>query len=237
MTDAAAPNVDAAEVARFDAMAAQWWDPDGECRPLHDLNPTRLAFIADRVPLDGARVVDVGCGGGLLSEAMARAGADTLGIDMAAGAISVARLHALEGGVGVRYERTTAEALAAQQAGQFDLVTCLEMLEHVPDVAAVVQACATLLKPGGHLMLSTINRTPAAYGLAVLGAEYVLRLLPRGTHDYARFLKPAELSSHVRAAGLTVREIAGLHYNPFSRTSTVGGHVEVNYLLHAQAPQ
>lgn len=229
-------NVDPAEVAKFEAMAHRWWDPEGDFRPLHDINPVRLNWIAARHPLAGARVVDVGCGGGLLSEAMARAGATVTGLDAGKGPVTVARLHALEAGVEVEYRQAHAEALAAEAPGAFDAVTCLEMLEHVPDPGSVVKACATLARPGGDLFFATINRNPKAWGLAVVGAEYLLGLLPKGTHDYARFIRPSELARLVREAGLSVMEIAGIAYDPLTRQARTNRDVDVNYLLHAKKP-
>lgn len=229
-------NVDPAEVAKFEAMAHRWWDPEGDFRPLHDINPARLAWIAERHPLAGQRALDVGCGGGLLAEAMARAGAEVLGIDAGKAPLTVARLHALETGVDLEYRQCPAEQLATEQPGAFDVVTCLEMLEHVPDPDQVIRACATLVRPGGDVFLSTINRNPKAWALAVVGAEYVLGLLPRGTHDYARFLRPSELAAGVRAAGLELVEIAGMTYNPLTRECRIGRDLDVNYLLHARRP-
>lgn len=224
---------DPAEIARFESSARRWWDPEGEFRPLHDLNPVRLAFIEQRARLAGRDVLDVGCGGGLLSEAMARRGAHVTGIDLGATAIEVASLHALESGTGVRYLVESAETHAAAHAGRYDIVTCLEMLEHVPDPATVVATLATLVKPGGHLFLSTLNRTPKAWLLAVVGAEYVMNLLPRGTHAYERFIRPAELARWVRDAGLAVRDLSGIAYNPLARTARLVPEVDVNYLMHA----
>lgn len=229
-------NVDPAEIRKFEALAHRWWDPEGDFRPLHDINPARLSWIAGKVPLAGARAVDVGCGGGILAEALARAGALVTGIDMAESPLAVARLHALESGTEVEYLERTAEALATERPGSYDVVSCLEMLEHVPDIASTIRACAELAKPGGTLFFSTINRNPKAWALAVVGAEYVLGLLPRGTHDYARFIKPHELAAAVRAAGLTVVEIRGMRYNPFSRNATICDDVDVNYLLEARKP-
>jgi 2-polyprenyl-6-hydroxyphenyl methylase/3-demethylubiquinone-9 3-methyltransferase len=229
-------NVDVHEIAKFEALAHRWWDPTGDFRPLHDINPARLAWIAARCPPSGRRAVDVGCGGGILAEALARAGADVAGIDMGEAPLAVARLHALEAGVAVDYRQATAESLAAESPGAFDLVTCMEMLEHVPDPASVVGACATLARKGGHLFFSTINRNPKAWALAVVGAEYVLRLLPRGTHEYAKFIRPSELARAVRAAGLDVVEIAGMRYNPFTRDVSIDDDVDVNYLLYARKP-
>lgn len=229
-------NVDHGEIQKFDALAHRWWDPEGDFKPLHDINPARLAYIAERVTLEGCRAVDVGCGGGILAEAMACAGANVTGLDMAGSPLSVARLHALEAGVELEYIDSTAEALAAQRPEQYDLVTCLEMLEHVPDIGSTVAACAALAKPGGELIFSTINRNPKAWALAVVGAEYVLGLLPRGTHDYAKFIRPHELAAAVREAGLQVVEITGMTYNPFSRKTTLSGDLDVNYLMHARKP-
>jgi 2-polyprenyl-6-hydroxyphenyl methylase/3-demethylubiquinone-9 3-methyltransferase len=229
-------NVDSAEISKFEALAHRWWDPGGDFKPLHDINPLRMDYIARQVDLTGARVVDVGCGGGILAEALAVAGASVTGIDMAESPLQVARLHALETGTRVDYVATTAESLAAEKSAAFDLVTCLEMLEHVPDFASTVTACAELAKPGGQLVFSTINRHPKAYALAVLGAEYVLGILPRGTHDYGKFIKPAELAAAVRGAGLEVREITGMRYNPFTRNCTLSPDIDVNYLLHASKP-
>lgn len=229
-------NVDPAEQGRFDELAAGWWDPKGESRPLHELNPARLRFIRERAALRDADVVDVGCGGGILSEALAREGARVTGLDVAERALEVARLHLHESGLEVDYRNATVEAFAAERAGRFGVVTCLEMLEHVPDPASVVAACAALLAPGGHAFFSTLNRTPAAFALAIVGAEHVARLLPCGTHRYDRFIRPSELAAWLRAAGLTVREITGLHYNPLAGTARVGGGIAVNYLVHAAKP-
>lgn len=229
-------NVDAAEIAKFEALAYRWWDPNGDFRPLHDINPERLDYILARAHVAGRRVADVGCGGGILSEAMAHAGAEVTAIDMGEAPLAVARLHALEAGIEVDYRQTTAEALAMDHADEFAVVTCLEMLEHVPDPASVVAACAALVEPGGHVFFSTINRNPKAYTMAVLGAEYVMRLLPRGTHDYRKFITPAELARAVRAAGLITVAITGMSYNPFSRRCALTDNVDVNYLLHARRP-
>jgi len=229
-------NFDPQELAKFGELAHRWWDPHSEFKPLHDINPLRLAWIDQSVGLAGKRVLDVGCGGGLLSEGMAALGADVTGIDLGEKALSVARLHLLESGLSVDYKQVAAETLAAEQAGQFDVVTCLEMLEHVPDPAATVTACARLVKPGGQVFFSTLNRNPRAYLFAVIGAEYLLRLLPRGTHDYAKFLRPAELARFARDAGLAVAEIIGMSYNPLSRTYKLGSDTRVNYLLRAIRP-
>ena len=229
-------NVDPAEIAKFDAAAPRWWDPDGEFRPLHDLNPARLDYIEARAGLAGSRVVDVGCGGGLLAEGMARRGARVLGIDLAPEALAVARLHALESGLAVEYREVPVEALAESATGQFDLVTCLEMLEHVPDPAAVVASIARLVRPGGNAVVSTINRNARSFALAIVGAEYLLRLLPMGTHRYARLIRPSELSRWARAAGLELVDLAGLGYDPFRRRARLTDDVSVNYLAHFRRP-
>ena len=225
-------NVDPAEVARFDALASRWWDPEGEFRPLHDINPLRLDWIRERVELTGARVVDVGCGGGILAESMAAAGASVTGIDMAEAPLAVARLHKHESGVDVDYQQLTAEQLAAMQPGTFDVVTCLEMLEHVPDPAAVIAACQRLVRPGGDVFFSTINRTAKAFLFAIVGAEYVLRLLPAGTHSYEKFIRPSELDRWARSAGLSLKASTGMHYNPLTRDYSLGPGLAVNYLMH-----
>ena len=230
------PNVNRTETAKFDRLAARWWDPDGESRPLHDLNPVRLGYVADRTRLAGARALDVGCGGGLLSEALARAGADVVAIDLAPAVLDVARLHLHESGLEVDYRETSIESLAEDMPASFDVVTCMEMLEHVPDPGSVIRAAATLLKPGGMLFLSTLNRTPLAFGAAIIGAEHLLRLLPRGTHHYAQFLKPSEIAAELRAAGLALDDLSGIAYNPFSRKARLTGSVAVNYLACASKP-
>jgi len=229
-------NVSAVETAKFDRLAARWWDPDGESRPLHDLNPVRLGYIADRATLKGARALDVGCGGGLLSEALAKAGANVTAIDLAPAVLDVARLHLLESGLAVDYRETSVESLAAELPGTFDVVTCMEMLEHVPDPRSVLRACATLLKPGGKLFLSTLNRTPLAFGTAILGAEHLLRLLPRGTHHYAQFIKPSEIAADLRSADLALEDLSGIAYNPFARKAWLIRSVAVNYLACASKP-
>lgn len=229
-------NFDPAEISKFDAAAARWWDPAGEFRPLHELNPARLDYIDARAGLAGRRVVDVGCGGGLLAEGMARRGARVTGIDLAPGAIEVARLHALEAGVAVEYRLSAAEDLAGIQPAAYDLATCLEMLEHVPDPPSVVRALATLVRPGGDVICSTINRNARAFALAIVGAEYLLGLLPRGTHQYGRLIRPSELSRWAREAGLELVDLAGLDYNPASRQARVTGDTSVNYLAHFRRP-
>ena len=229
-------NVDSSEIEKFEALAHRWWDTEGDFKPLHDINPVRLGYIEQKISLQDVAVVDVGCGGGILAESLALAGARVSGIDMAESPLAVARLHALESGVQIDYLATTAEALAAERPGSFQVVTCLEMLEHVPDFASTVQACADLVADGGHLVFSTINRNPKAYALAIVGGEYVLGLLPRGTHDYAKFIKPAELAGAVRKAGLNMVEITGMRYNPFSRRCSLSDDIDVNYLLYARKP-
>lgn len=229
------------ELDKFNALANRWWDPEGPQKPLHALNPARLGYVRERMltsgtPLRGARVLDVGCGGGLLSEALAREGADVTAIDLAPDLIKIAKLHRLESGVQVDYRLSAVETLAAEAPGDFDAVTCMEMLEHVPDPASVVAACAALLKPGGRLFLSTLNRTPAAFALAIVGAEYVARLLPKGTHQYRDFIKPSELAGALRAAGLALEDVSGLVYDPLRHRAYVGGRTDVNYLACAVKP-
>ena len=224
-------NVDPAELAKFSELAHRWWDPASEFRPLHEINPLRLEWIASRVPLAGKEVLDVGCGGGILSEALARLGASVTGIDLSEKALKVAQLHLLESRLAVRYELDSAEAFATAHADQYDVVTCMELLEHVPDPASTVAACARLAKPGGQVFFSTINRNPKSYLFAVIGAEYLLKLLPKGTHDYARFIKPSELACWCRAAGLRELELAGMTYNPLARRYRLGSDCDVNYLL------
>lgn len=230
-------NFDPAELAKFDALAARWWDAEGEFRPLHQINPLRLDWIRQHVRLDGRHVLDIGCGGGILAESMATSKAVVTAIDLAEGPLAVARLHQLESGAKVDYRKISAEALAAEAPGRFDLVTCLEMLEHVPDPAAVVQSCAELVRPGGHVVFSTINRNPKSFLFAIVGAEYILRLLPRGTHEYQKFIRPSELEAWARAAGLRLKEAIGLHYNPLSREYSLGPGLDVNYMLYCQRPE
>jgi len=233
-------NVDAAEVAKFEALASRWWDKESEFKPLHEINPLRLNYIDERSSLAGKNVLDVGCGGGILSESMALRGAQVTGIDMGAKPIKIAQLHALEAGVEINYRKVSAENLAEEIGSdseqQFDVITCLEMLEHVPDPASIINACYRMLKPGGQLFLSTINRNPKAYLFAIVGAEYVLNMLPRGTHDYAKFIRPAELSHWVRDAGLTVKDSTGLVYNPLTKHYKLADDVAVNYLMHTTKP-
>ena len=213
------PNVDSGEIAKFNALAERWWDPNSEFRPLHDINPLRLNYIDERLGLPGKKVIDIGCGGGLLSEGMARRGATVTGIDLGEAPLAVARLHAEKSGVEVEYLQVLAEEIAEQRAGEYDAVTCLEMLEHVPDPASVIRACAKLVKPGGQVFFSTINRNPKAFLFAIVGAEYVLRLLPRGTHEYAKLIRPSELAGWSRDAGLDVRDTTGMTYNPVTQVS------------------
>ncbi|PVV20209.1 MAG: bifunctional 3-demethylubiquinol 3-O-methyltransferase/2-polyprenyl-6-hydroxyphenol methylase [gamma proteobacterium symbiont of Ctena orbiculata] len=226
-------NVDHAEVSKFEELASRWWDPHSEFKPLHEINPLRLEYIKRLAPLDGKQVLDVGCGGGILSESMAANGAQVTGIDMGEAPLQVARLHLLESGLEINYERIPVERLAEEQPEQFDVVTCMEMLEHVPDPASVVNACARLVKPGGTLFFSTINRNPKSYLFAIVGAEYVLKLLPKGTHDYAKFIRPSELQGWLREAGLTTLGMTGMSYNPLTQIYRLSSDVDVNYLVAA----
>lgn len=228
-----ADNFRQSELDKFGALAHRWWDPDGPQKALHALNPPRLAYVADRVLLHGARVLDVGCGGGLLSEAMAQAGAQVTAIDLAPDLVKIARLHGLESGLKVDYRVQPVEALAAEQPGAFDAVTCMEMLEHVPDPGAILMACAALLKPGGRLFVSTLNRTPAAFALAIVGAEYIARLLPKGTHQYRDFIRPSELGAWLRDAGLSLEDVSGLMYEPWRTAARLVARTDVNYLACA----
>jgi 2-polyprenyl-6-hydroxyphenyl methylase/3-demethylubiquinone-9 3-methyltransferase len=229
-------NVDAGEIAKFDALASRWWDPAGDFRPLHEINPLRLDYIRQRADLSGAKVVDIGCGGGILTESMAELGASVTGIDMAEGPLAVARLHQAESGVNVEYLQTTAEDLAGKHAGEFDVVTCLEMLEHVPTPSTVIAACTKLVRPGGDVFFSTINRNPKSFLLAIVGAEYVLRLLPAGTHEYEKFIRPSELESWSRHAGLELQDSIGMHYNPLTKVYSLGDNIDVNYIMHFHRP-
>jgi 2-polyprenyl-6-hydroxyphenyl methylase/3-demethylubiquinone-9 3-methyltransferase len=224
-------NADPHELQKFSDLAHRWWDPNAEFKPLHELNPVRLNWIDSHAHLAGKRVLDIGCGGGILSESMATLGADVKGIDLSNEALGVADLHSLESGVTVNYEEIAAEALAAREPGSFDVVTCMEMLEHVPDPSKVVEACKTLVKPGGWVFFSTLNRNVKSYLLAVIGAEYVARMLPKGTHDYARFIRPSELAGFARAAGLLTADIKGITYNPLTRHFTLSKDTDVNYML------
>ncbi|MED5294026.1 MAG: bifunctional 2-polyprenyl-6-hydroxyphenol methylase/3-demethylubiquinol 3-O-methyltransferase UbiG [Pseudomonadota bacterium] len=235
MSDTPSANVDHSEIDKFSALADRWWDPEGEFKPLHAINPLRLDFIDARVGLAGRKVIDVGCGGGILAEAMARRGARVTGIDLADASLEVARQHAREHDVDVDYRLVSVEDLASEAPASADVVTCLEMLEHVPDPEAIIRACASLLKPGGQLVLSTINRNPKSYALAILGAEYLLKMVPRGTHDYARFIRPSELARWCRDAGLKVCEQTGLVYHPVTRRFSLSADdVSVNYLMHCR---
>ena len=236
MTQPAFDNFSQAELDKFNELAHRWWDPQGPQKALHALNPARLGYVADRVELRGARVLDLGCGGGLLSEALAGAGADVTAIDLAPDLLKIARLHGLESGIRVDYRQVSAEALAAEAPGAFDAITCMEMLEHVPDPASVLQACATLLRPGGRLFVSTLNRTPAAFALAIVGAEYVARLLPKGTHQYRDFIRPSELAAWLRSSGLQVEDVTGLVYEPWRNAARLSSRTDVNYLACALKP-
>ena len=229
-------NVSAAEIAKFGALANRWWDPNGPQRPLHELNPARLAYIGERSRLRGARVLDVGCGAGLLSEALAREGAQVTALDLAPELVEIAKLHLLESGLTVDYRLLSVEAMAAQAPAAFDTITCMEMLEHVPDPGSVLQACATLLTPGGKLFVSTLNRTPLAFAVAIVGAEYLAGLLPKGTHDYKSFIRPAELAGWLRDAGLQLDDVSGLAYDPVQRKAWVNRHTGINYLACAVKP-
>ena len=224
-------NVDQTEIAKFSALAHRWWDPNSEFKPLHAINPLRLGWIKSFVNLEGKKVVDIGCGGGILAESIAQSGADATGIDLSEKALKVAELHALEVGANLTYRSISAEALAAEQPEQYDVVTCMEMLEHVPDPASVVQACAKLCKPGGTLFFSTLNRSPKSYLFAIIGAEYILKLLPKGTHEYAKFIKPSELVAFTRNAGLEMIGIKGLSYNPLTQVYSLSDDVDVNYMI------
>jgi 2-polyprenyl-6-hydroxyphenyl methylase/3-demethylubiquinone-9 3-methyltransferase len=229
-------NADPLEIQKFSELAHRWWDPTSEFRPLHEINPLRLEWINARAPLAGRKVIDIGCGGGILAESMARKGADVTGIDLSEKALKVADLHSLESGVQLRYKLIAAEQMAAEEAGQYDVVTCMEMLEHVPDPASIVQAAATLVKPGGKVFFSTLNRNPKAWLFAIVGAEYLLRMLPKGTHDYAKFITPSELSRFVREAGLQVDGLKGLGYNPLTKIYALNQDTDVNYMLACSRP-
>ncbi len=231
-------NVDAAEIAKFEALATRWWDPDSEFKPLHEINPLRANWIDGHSPVADKHLLDVGCGGGILAEAMAQRGASVTGIDMGQTPLEIARLHCIESGLSIDYQLTTAEQYAAEHPASYEVVTCLEMLEHVPDPASVINACATLVKPGGDLYFSTINRNPKSFLFAIVGAEYVLNLLPRGTHSYANLIRPAEMTRWIRAAGLEVNHIVGLIYNPILRKYRLHPtDVSVNYMVHASRPE
>lgn len=225
-------NVDPQEIAKFEALASRWWDKESEFKPLHDINPLRLNYIDERANLAGKKVLDVGCGGGILSEGMSLRGAEVKGIDMGEAPLAVARLHGLESGAKVDYEQITVEELAEREAGTYDVVTCLEMLEHVPEPLSIIKACQKLLKPGGELFLSTINRNPKAYLFAIVGAEHILKMLPKGTHEYKKFIKPSELANYVRQANLELQDLSGMTYNPLIKEYKLGDDVDVNYLMH-----
>jgi len=229
-------NLDESERARFSDSAAAWWDPEGPMRPLHDLNPARFNYVRENADLNGQDVLDIGCGGGILSESLASAGGRTTGIDISEQVLKTADLHLLESGLEVRYLQTTSEELAETEAGMYDVITCMEMLEHVPDPVSVVKSVARLLRPGGHAFFSTLSRTPMAFILGIVGAEHVAGICPKGTHRYDRFIKPSELSSWVRTSGMRTMDIKGIHYDPFGRIVKVGGHVKLNYLLLARKP-
>lgn len=231
-----AENVDTEELSKFEALAEEWWDPNGDFRPLHDINGPRVRYICEHVDVAGKRVLDVGCGGGLLCEELAAMDAEVVGTDMGESALAVARLHAARSGANIDYRHVAVEQTAAQEPGRYDVVTCLELLEHVPEPASMVRDCARLARAGGHLFFSTINRTARAYALAVVGAEYVMNILPRGTHDYAKFIKPSELATFLREAGLDLVELRGMTYNPFSRRCRMGRDVGVNYIAYARKP-
>ena len=227
-------NFDPQEIAKFEELASRWWDPDSEFKPLHEINPLRLEYIERRSSLKGKTVVDVGCGGGILAESMALKGAHVLGIDMGKAPLSVAQLHKLESGAELDYQQMTAEELAEQEAGKYDVVTCMEMLEHVPDPSSVIAACSKLVKPDGHVFFTTINRNPKSYLFAIVGAEYIMKILPKGTHDYSKFIKPSELESWARTADLHLRELTGMSYNILSKKYSLSHDVTVNYLMHTQ---
>ena len=224
-------NADQTEIDKFSALAHRWWDPSSEFKPLHAINPLRLAWIQEHVSISGKKVLDVGCGGGILAESMAVAGAQAKGIDLSEKALKVADLHSLESGVQVQYEYISAEDLAKKEAGQYDVVTCMGMLEHVPDPLSIIKSCATLVKPGGKVFFSTLNRNPKSYLFAIIGAEYLLRILPKGTHDYKKFIKPSELNEFIREAGLELNELIGLSYNPITEVYSLGRDTDVNYLM------
>jgi 2-polyprenyl-6-hydroxyphenyl methylase / 3-demethylubiquinone-9 3-methyltransferase len=227
-------NFDPQEIAKFEALAARWWDPNSEFKPLHEINPLRLEYIERRSSLEGKTVVDVGCGGGILAESMALKGAHVLGIDMGKAPLSVAQLHKLESGVELDYQQMTAEELAEQEAGKYDVVTCMEMLEHVPDPSSVIAACSKLVKPEGHVFFTTLNRNPKSFLFAIVGAEYIMNILPKGTHEYSKFIKPSELENWARSADLHLRELTGMSYNILTKKYSLGNDVAVNYLMHTQ---
>jgi 2-polyprenyl-6-hydroxyphenyl methylase/3-demethylubiquinone-9 3-methyltransferase len=228
-------NVDPQEIAKFEAMSTRWWDKEGEFKPLHDLNPARLGYIKDRAKgLSGKQVLDVGCGGGILAESMAHEGADVTGIDMGDANLTIAKMHLYESGEQVNYQKITVEELAEQKPGQFDIVTCLEMLEHVPNPGSIIKACQKLVKPTGHVFFSTVNRNAKSYALAIIGAEYIMKLLPRGTHDFKKFIRPAELDQWIRQADLKTQHISGMTYNPLTGSCVLSDDTDVNYLVHTK---
>ena len=230
------PNIDPAEIKKFEDLASRWWDKQGEFKPLHEMNPLRLSFINTGSPLENKAVCDIGCGGGILSESMALCGAIVTGSDMGKAPLSVARLHALESELDIDYQQITAEDMAQQKPSSFDVITCMEMLEHVPDPASVISACFTLVKPGGSVYFSTINRNPKSYLFAIVGAEYMMKLLPRGTHDFSKFIKPSELDEWARSAGLELVNLKGISYNPFTSLFSQSQNVDVNYMVHYKRP-
>jgi len=235
MNDNASINVDHSEVNKFENLAARWWDPNSEFRPLHEINPLRLEYINSIAGLAGKKILDVGCGGGILSESMAAKGAEVTGIDMGESNLSVAKLHLLESGEKVDYRQIPVEQLAEEEAGQYDIITCMEMLEHVPDPASIISACSQLAKPEGHVFFSTLNRNPKSYLFAIIGAEYILKMLPKGTHDFEKFIRPSELDRWIREAGLISKDITGLVYNPLTRVYRLNPHdVDVNYMVHTR---
>lgn len=238
MTTSTNTNIDEHEIAKFEALASRWWDRSSEFKPLHEINPLRANFIDLRSPVAGKVLIDIGCGGGILAEAMAQRGADVTGIDMGDAPLKVAKIHQLETGVSINYQQSTAENWADKNPECYDLVCCLEMLEHVPDPASIIRACADMTKPGGHLYFSTINRSPKSYLFAIVGAEYLLKLLPRGTHDYAKFIKPSEIASWIRGAGLEMKEMTGILYNPITQNYSLKTEdVSVNYMIHTTKPR
>jgi len=230
-------NVDPQEISKFEKLASRWWDPSSEFKPLHDINPLRLNYIDKIAGLNGKQVLDVGCGGGILSESMARRGATVTGIDLGDKPLNVAKLHAKESQLDVEYLKISAEEMAAAHPQTYDIVTCMEMLEHVPDPASTIKACAQLVKPGGSVFFSTINRNPKSYLFAIIGAEYLLKLLPKGTHDYAQFIRPSEMESWTRHAGLKMQELRGMTYNPFSKQYRLGNDLDVNYIVYCYLPE
>jgi len=237
MNNPAYQNVDSQEIAKFEALASRWWDKESEFKPLHDINPLRVNYIDERANLPGKKVLDVGCGGGILSEGLSQRGAHVTGIDMGEAPLSVAKLHGLESGVKVDYRKILVEELASQEPGTYDVVSCLEMLEHVPEPASVIKACFDLLKPGGQLFLSTLNRNPKSFLFAIVGAEHILKMLPKGTHEFKKFIRPSELANHVRSAGFELKDITGMTFNPMTKRYKLGHDVDVNYLMYAVKPE